>query len=73
LERGAQQVVGIDIDPETLERARENLAPYDAPSNAWLRKLAEIANLSTNRARAGKPPLKLSKRRTRQPSCGEDE
>jgi adenine-specific DNA-methyltransferase len=28
LERGAQQVVGIDIDPETLERARENLAPY---------------------------------------------
>jgi predicted RNA methylase len=28
LERGAQQVVGIDIDPETLERARENLKPY---------------------------------------------
>jgi type I restriction enzyme M protein len=28
LERGARQVVGIDIDPETLERARENLKPY---------------------------------------------
>ena len=37
-------------------------APYDAPSNAWLRKLAEIAILSTNRARAGKPPPKLSAR-----------
>jgi type I restriction enzyme M protein len=48
-------------------------APYDAPSNAWLRTLAEIANLSTNRARAGKPPPKLSKRRTGQPSCADDE
>ncbi|MFN4033107.1 MAG: class I SAM-dependent DNA methyltransferase [Fimbriimonadales bacterium] len=28
LERGVQQVVGIDIDPEPLERARERLRPY---------------------------------------------
>ena len=48
-------------------------APYDAPSNAWLRTLAEIAILSTNRAREGKPPPKLSKRRTGQPSCADDE
>ena len=44
-------------------------APYDAPSNAWLRKLAEIANLSTNRAREGKPPPKLSARQPRKPPC----
>lgn len=28
LERGVQHVAGIDIDPDTLERARENLKPY---------------------------------------------
>ncbi|MCS6922969.1 MAG: N-6 DNA methylase [Fimbriimonadales bacterium] len=28
LERGVACAVGIDIDPETLERARENLKPY---------------------------------------------
>lgn len=28
LERGVQQVVGVDIDPEPLERARELLKPY---------------------------------------------
>jgi type I restriction enzyme M protein len=44
-------------------------APYDAPSNAWLRTLAEIANLSTNRAREGKPPPKLSARQPRKPPC----
>jgi type I restriction enzyme M protein len=44
-------------------------APYDAPSNAWLRTLTEIANLSTNRAREGKPPPKLSARQPRKPPC----
>jgi type I restriction enzyme M protein len=44
-------------------------APYDAPSNAWLRTLAEIANLSTNRAREGKPPPNLSARQPRKPPC----
>jgi len=44
-------------------------APYDAPSNAWLRTLAEIANLSTNRAREGKPPPKLSARQPRKLPC----
>jgi hypothetical protein len=48
-------------------------APYDAPSNAWLRKLAEIAILSTNRAREGKPPPRSSARtKSRKPNAKDE-
>jgi type I restriction enzyme M protein len=47
-------------------------ATYDAPTNAWLRKLAEIAILSTNRAREGKPPPRLDACHQRSKSNAKD-